>query len=48
MDALLGLLLAILVFVVLVFLIQRSVKTIIFLGVIILALMGLTAFGVLK
>ncbi len=46
MDALLGLIVALLVFVALIFLIHRSVKTILFLGVVVIALFVLSSLGV--
>lgn len=46
MDALLGLIVALLVFVALIFLIHRSVKTIIFLGVAVIAFLVLSTLGV--
>lgn len=48
MDALLGLIVALLVFVAVIFLIHRSVKTILFLGAIILVFMLLSSLGVWK
>jgi hypothetical protein len=47
MDGLLALIIALVVFALFIFLISRSVKTIIFIGLVLIALMALKAFGVL-